>query len=233
MIVPGLFLGAYVDADDGTLQNPRALADDVSQALPDDEDSLVNPAGDLALTSGAQPTVSVSVTNITGTAATLWGWIDYNHDGLFDNATERAQATVANGLSGAAVTLTFPAVPRGYTGPTYARFRLSTDPAAANATGAAADGEVEDYLATLTAPSVGVVGSTGKIASGIGGGPTLLDKASFGNAVTAIGDLDGDGVNDLAVGAHGAVHDRPRFAVHLVHEGRRHGQEQDDDRPRV
>ena len=55
-------------------------------ALPDDEDGLTNPAADLVLTVGAQPTVSVRVTNTTGAAATLYGWIDYNGDGMFDNA---------------------------------------------------------------------------------------------------------------------------------------------------
>ena len=54
-----------------------------------------------------------------------------------------------------------------------------------------------------------------KIASGIGGGPALADGDYFGHAVAALGDLDGDGVTDLAVGAdkddtggynRGAVH---------------------------
>ena len=113
-IVAGLFLGATVDADDGTLQNAAANADDVNGTLPDDEDGLNNPVADLNLTVGAAPTVNVIVTNTTGSAATLFGWIDTNNDGVFDNTTERAQASVADGTNGGIVTFTFPAVPAGF-----------------------------------------------------------------------------------------------------------------------
>jgi hypothetical protein len=67
--------------------------------------------------------------------------------------------------------LTFPTVPAGFTGSTYARFRLSTDAAAANPTGAASDGEVEDYQVTIVAPSDGTVKSQVKISDGLGGLP--------------------------------------------------------------
>jgi hypothetical protein len=40
-----------------------------------------------------------------------------------------------------------------------------------------------------------------KIASGTNGGPTLVDGGKFGSAIENIGDLNNDGVNDLAVGA--------------------------------
>lgn len=40
-----------------------------------------------------------------------------------------------------------------------------------------------------------------KISSGTNGGPTLASSDLFGSSVTALGDLDGDGVMDLAVGA--------------------------------
>ena len=157
------------------------------------------------------------MTNTTGAAATLYGWIDYNANGVFDNATERASVAVPNGTNNGIVTLVFPAVPSGFTGTTYARFRLSTDAAAANPTGAASDGEVEDYRVTITKPSSGLAddNKTKKIASGTSGGPTLADVDSFGGAVTSLGDLDGDGVTDLAVGA---FHDGTGgFGVGAVH----------------
>ena len=94
VIVAGLFLGDTVDDDTGTLQNAAANADDVNGALLDDEDGVLAPAVDLIGTIGAAPTVTLLVTNTTGSTATLSGWIDYSSNGVFDNATERAQATI-------------------------------------------------------------------------------------------------------------------------------------------
>ena len=130
----GLFLGATVDGDDGTLEHAAANADDVDGALPDDEDGVLSPL-DLLGTVSAAPMVTLLATNTTGSAGTLSGWIDYNQDGVFDNATERAQIAVPNGSTDVRFTLMFPAVPFFSTGSTYARFRLSTDAAAANASG--------------------------------------------------------------------------------------------------
>ncbi len=202
LIVSTLYLGGSVDEDDGTLQNAAANADDVDQASPDDEDGVRDPAADLALTVGTQPTVNLTVTNTTGSAATLTGWIDYNNDGVFDNATERAQATVATGTTAGIVTLTFPTVPSGFTGVTYARFRLSTDAAAADPTGYATDGEVEDYAATIVVHGDGTVEAHQKISATEGNFTgTLAEDGLFGWSVADLGDLDGDGVTDMAVGA--------------------------------
>jgi hypothetical protein len=214
-VVVGLYMGASVDGDAGTLQNAAANADDTGQALPDDEDGLNNPTADLMLTIGTQPTINVSTTNTTGANATLSGWIDYNRDGVFENATERAQAVVANGTTSGVAILTFPTVPTGFAGETYARFRLSTDAAGEAPTGATADGEVEDYVAVINAPTNAVLGGTTKIAQGLNNCPDLSSGDQFGSAVVSLGDLDGDGILDLAVGAeddrvdnieHGAVH---------------------------
>ena len=149
-VVAGLFLGARVDGDESAQPNARANGDDIT-TLPDDEDGLIEPAQDLVLTVGTAPVVRVRATNTTGTAATLFGWIDFNRDGVFDNATERTSVTVPNSSDNGTFTLTFPTIPTStVAGATYARFRLSTDVAAANSTGAATGGEVEDYVATIT-----------------------------------------------------------------------------------
>jgi hypothetical protein len=202
-IVAGLRMGANVDSDSGLLQNATANADDINVALPDDEDGLTNPASDLLLTIGAQPTVNVRVTNMTGVPATLYGWIDYNANGVFDNATERASIAVPNGTSNGTVTLVFPAVPPAFFGKTYARFRLSTSAVAANPTGIAADGEVEDHRATIIKPNDRTADSskTRELVPGSNGVPVIDLDDNFGGAVAAIGDLDGDGITDMAAGA--------------------------------
>ncbi len=49
----------------------------------------------------------------------------------------------------------------------------------------------------------GSVKSSTVIASSVHGGPVLADGAKFGSSIAAVGDLNGDGVTDLAVGAEG------------------------------
>ena len=63
----------------------------------------------------------------------------------------------------------------------------------------------------------GSVDSTVEINDSTTNGPTLADDDAFGRSVANIGDLDGDGVNDLAVGANldddGST---DRGAVHII-----------------
>ena len=49
----------------------------------------------------------------------------------------------------------------------------------------------------------GTASSTVKIASGTNGGPTLSDSDGFGVGVSGVGDLNNDGIEDLAVGTFG------------------------------
>jgi hypothetical protein len=205
VIVPGLRIGPSLDGESGTLQNMAANADDVDAGRPDDEDGLPNPVADLTLTIGAQPVVNVRVMNATGTGATLYGWIDYNANGVFDNSAEHTSIPVPTGTNNSVVTLVFPAVPPAYFGTTYARFRLSTDPAAANSTGLSTDGEVEDYVATISRVTSLTADSTKTkvLRDGMNGVPNLADEDRFGESLASIGDLDGDGITDLVVGASG------------------------------
>ncbi len=76
----------------------------------------------------------------------LNAWIDFNSDGNFSIAEQIANNE--NGSSGT-ITLSNIAVPSdAKMGVTYARFRYSTD-VDLNSTGAASDGEVEDYMINI------------------------------------------------------------------------------------
>ena len=92
----------------------------------------------------------VVVSNNTGSDATLYGFVDWNADGDFDDAGETATATVADGVTNATETLTFTVpVTASVSTDLGARFRLTTDQLGARRHRRPRnrlDGEVEDYL---------------------------------------------------------------------------------------
>ncbi len=79
----------------------------------------------------------------------------------------------------------------------------------------------------------GTVKSNQKVADNTGGfSVTLTDSDEFGSSIGDVGDLDNDGVEDMAVGANPRRHGRrgTRCGVCAVDEQQRHGQEQPEDR---
>ena len=162
-----LQIGFCIDDDSGTAQNATADADDNSTqstttlgicvSASDDEEGIAK----APILSDGQiaPNVSVNVSNTTGTPATLSCWVDYNGNGVFETPAERGQVTVATGTNNLSVTLTLPDVPSSASadtgGTSYLRCRLATGSGADSPTGAASDGEVEDYPITLN-PITGI-----------------------------------------------------------------------------
>jgi len=215
-----LFLGGRVDGEAGTQQSAAANLDNLFAAGGRNDEDGVMSSLDLTATIGSSPRITLSATNTTGTAVTLYGWIDYNHNGVFENATERASISVPTVTTPGRFTLQFPKMLGDIAGGTYARFRLSSDAAAANATGAATGGEVEDYRFQIMkrvnlqddAPE------SLRISSGVNGGPAI--PAEDGNAYAVnipIGDLDGNGVVDLASGtSSGSSQGLDRGAVYIL-----------------
>ena len=63
----------------------------------------------------------------------------------------------------------------------------------------------------------GTVKTSTKIAHNTNGGPTLAQLDGFGGALTALGDINGDGIEDVAVGARGDdTGGNGRGAVHVL-----------------
>ncbi len=153
IIVPGLYMGYGVDPEsDAHLIALNAAGDDRDDGN-DDEDGI-DPAT-LFFTQNQSRTLQVLVHTPSLMTVHLYGWIDYNADRVWDNS-ERAYATWT-GSGSHLLPLTMPVVPpNSYlltNGHTYARFRLSTNRAAASIpTGLADDGEVEDYIVDILVP---------------------------------------------------------------------------------
>lgn len=107
--------------------------------------------------SAATYSVTVPVSGVSKSAR-LCGYIDFNRDGDFGDASERACANVAAGATSAGLTWTLPSGAAYVAGNSYLRLRLGyTTAQIESPTGGADSGEIEDYpivLATSTDLSV-------------------------------------------------------------------------------
>jgi cyclophilin family peptidyl-prolyl cis-trans isomerase len=122
----------------------NVAAVDADAFVPGGDEDGVRISDDFRIITGTTETATVTIQNSNGDAR-LYAWIDFNGDGDFEDAGEQiADGTgeFAN-LGNGEVVVSFE-VPTGFTGTTYARFRVSTDPEL-GIRGEASDGEVEDY----------------------------------------------------------------------------------------
>ncbi|XZF16544.1 GEVED domain-containing protein [Chitinophagaceae bacterium MMS25-I14] len=129
-----------------------------------DEDGLTSPPP--ALTVNASYARTISVTNTTGAARTLYGWIDFNNNGIFE-LSEVQTASVANNATSATLTWTAAQTINVNTANVYMRLRLAGPTALADNAGTTVDeraiadgantgtystaqiGEVEDYQVSV------------------------------------------------------------------------------------
>lgn len=162
-VVNDLRLGACVDSEQNGQPNIVANGDDLGlgtqtngscAAANDDEDGVTMRA---EYNQGSPSTTPAIVTNLTGSAATLCGFIDWNNDGDFLDLRETTQLNVPTGSTNLPVVIDFGVVPVPAAVTTYARFRLSTV-AGCNASGIVRDGEVEDY-AVIVGPGAMSLGN--------------------------------------------------------------------------
>ena len=119
----GLYLGnAFADHEAvKQIETGTALGDDNNEV--DDEDGTITGA----IVSGGGYSVNVTATNNTGTAKTLYGWIDFNDNGRFE-ASEATTVAVSSGINQGTVTLNWApsaSVITGNPGQLLMRLRLS------------------------------------------------------------------------------------------------------------
>jgi len=142
-----IFMGTAPDSEITGIPSIGADGDDLNNI--NDEDGV---AGFPALLSNATSySVNVNVTNNSGSNARLVGWIDFNRNGIFESG-EGTQTSVANGATGATMTLNWSGLSGLVGGTTYARFRFSSDIGLSIFTtgSSMADGEVEDYSLSIS-----------------------------------------------------------------------------------
>ena len=127
-------LGTEIDAEADGQPDANATADD-GTGSPDDENGVMIPTLVLGETADIQ-------VEVTGAAGKLDAWIDFNQNGVWESPAEQIAVNMAVGVG--MHTLIVPVNQAASTGPTFARFRVSTQGELAP-TGEAVDGEVEDH----------------------------------------------------------------------------------------
>jgi hypothetical protein len=139
-LITGLRLGNTVIADPDGQPSPPNLADP-------DEDGVTFLSPFVANGTAA---IKVNVQGATANGAKLDAFIDWSHDGSWNDPGDEVavDTTVFNGDNTITINVPAAAMVSSAT-PTYARFRLSTAGGLAP-TGLATDGEVEDYKITLS-----------------------------------------------------------------------------------
>ncbi|QDV81438.1 Serine-aspartate repeat-containing protein D precursor [Stieleria magnilauensis] len=177
-VAEGSIVDFVIDANSSSNSDSTRLSATITRG--DDEDGVVGGnLEDFDLLPGRQPEIQVVATNLTDKPALLAGWIDFNQDGVFDDAVERAVADVPIGSDAATVTLVFPEPPENSVFTTYARLRLSSDTdfvADPHSDGLVDSGEVEDYR----------IGRPSRVWVGQGNNHSVFNGANW-----AIRDADG------------------------------------------
>ncbi|HMT93856.1 SdrD B-like domain-containing protein [uncultured Thiothrix sp.] len=148
-ILSSIYLGDNPpDAETASKYSFNARADNYDDGAPQQAASGVYiPLFPVLQLTDSSYSVNFKVTNLTGTAGKLHGWIDFDKSGTFE-ADEAAVVDVPSGASNATATLNWGSIPLDIQLGTVAlRLRLSTDASVlvSTPTGSANDGEVEDY----------------------------------------------------------------------------------------
>lgn len=153
-LIGGPYFGQSVDSEAEGVPNADALGDDSSNG--NDEDGITLSTA----VRGATMQVTVEVNGVSG-GAVIDGWIDWDQNRHWYAADRILNETVTNGTHVFNVAVPIDAV----AGETFARFRISSA-GGLSETGAAADGEVEDYALTIfSQPPTSVSDSTLSVAT--------------------------------------------------------------------
>ena len=137
VVVPGIYMGALVDAEADGQSDATATGDDNANLA--DEDGVTFTG---AFYAGQ---TNIAVVNCS-TAGWIYGWVDFDANGSWGDFMEPLSLWATQGLNQVYISVPTNAVITN----TYARFRFTTTSLfSLNPTGLAPDGEVEDYLISI------------------------------------------------------------------------------------
>lgn len=140
------YLGSSVDPEDSYQASGDGLGDDISDT--DDEDGVTFPS----LVPGSQVTIPVVITIMEAGFGYLYGWIDWNQDGDFEDTGELITPANTYFLESGTINLTVDVPVDAVIGETFARFRVGSD--LVTLTSPSSDpsgfGEVEDYKVNIS-----------------------------------------------------------------------------------
>ncbi len=142
------YLGANSpDNENDGQPTTTANGDDTNGLTPDDEDGFIQPSITTIISGGSTVTMSVPV--VSSGNDNLYGWIDFDLSGTFDN-DERATVAV-NASGNSMLNFTVPADVKIQD--TFVRLRIcSSGETCSSPTGSTGDGEVEDHQISLKPP---------------------------------------------------------------------------------
>nr|WP_314933249.1 CshA/CshB family fibrillar adhesin-related protein [Actinomyces oris] len=155
----GPYLGSGTDAESQQRFSDGADGDDNDGWYGNDEDGVSIPDAGIATAPGQQYTTNVRC----GGRGAVAGWIDWNHNGVFD-ATEKSAQTTCDSWGNAPLRWTVPEdVGRSIDGEagsqphTYLRVRTAEAGVNLKPTGSTMGGEVEDYRIAVRVPTIRLV----------------------------------------------------------------------------
>jgi len=165
-IVDGIHLGTAPDSEADAVPPLDGSGDGA------EDDGIV-----LSTLTASDTDYTIPAANITATGpGTLHAWIDFDEDGTFNNTTEYASVTVADGTPAGDLVWNSITPPSG---DTFARFRFTSDSSvtASTPSGSAVNGEVEDYvLPVATVPNMRLVKRITAINRGLAN-PQIFDTS--------------------------------------------------------
>ena len=205
-VIDTLYMGVNVDIDAGTQENKTASSDDENGILDattqDDENGIKDfpELNDL----DTRYSLTVKVTNNTGSTANLIGWIDVDDSGTFDADEASILSSIPTGSNDGNISLNWTAIPTDIVAhDSYLRVRLTTDSLSASSVdGMKLDGEVEDYALTIKVGGFPVKGRVYKDSNingvndanekGISGLPVVLLDVVNNTCISTKTDGDGN-----------------------------------------